>query len=153
MKLLAGQLTEPGRVVDVGAMDVNGSYRPLFDGWEYVGVDIAEGKNVDIVMTDEYSIPLPDKWADLVISGQCIEHVRNPFKLVAEMARILSGALILVAPHHQRIHRYPIDTFRYNPDGMRALIEEAGLICADAFLGPAQPNIRDCWGIGYAKRS
>lgn len=142
-------IATPGRVVDVGAMDINGCYRPLFGGWEYIGVDIEAGPNVDVVMPQEFTIPIESESADAVISGQCIEHVRNPFKLVTEAARLLkTGAvMILVAPHKQRIHRYPIDTFRYNPDGMAAILEEAGLDVMDAYIVEGS-NISDCWGIG-----
>ena len=90
-------------------------------------------------------IPLDDESFDCVISGQCLEHVRNPFKVVAEGARILKkgGYMLLTAPNEWRIHRYPIDTFRYNPDGMAALMEEAGLTTVKTYI-----NKNDCWGIG-----
>jgi hypothetical protein len=37
------------RVLDVGSLDVNGNNRYLFDNCEYTGIDIGNGKNVDIV--------------------------------------------------------------------------------------------------------
>lgn len=94
---------------------------------------------------DHYSIPLADESVDTVISGQCLEHVNNPFKLVAEGARILKkgGHLLLTATFQWREHKYPIDTFRYLPDGMRALMEEAGITVIKTYLIKY-----DCWGIG-----
>ena len=64
-------------VLDLGSQDVNGSYRPLFDraGWTYRGVDLAPGRNVDLVLSSPYVFPLASATADLVISGQAFEHV------------------------------------------------------------------------------
>ena len=57
-------------VLDVGSMDINGNNRYLFDDCEYTGLDIGEGRNVDIVtpvheFTGEY---------DTVISTEMLEH-------------------------------------------------------------------------------
>lgn len=135
-----------GLVADIGSMaqkNDDKTYRDFAD--HYIGIDIEPGLNVDLVMTGPYSIPLADESVDTVISGQCLEHVNNPFKLVAEGARILKkgGHLLLTAPFQWREHKYPIDTFRYLPDGMRELMEEAGITVIKTYL------IKDdCWGIG-----
>jgi 2-polyprenyl-3-methyl-5-hydroxy-6-metoxy-1,4-benzoquinol methylase len=61
----------------------------------------------------------------VVISGQCLEHVRNPFRLVAEMARMLkpAGWIFLTAPTSWELHRCPLDYWRILPDGMDALFQ------------------------------
>ena len=44
------------RIVDIGSCDVNGSLRPIFESWhpsEYIGVDIREGPNVDVMCNAE----------------------------------------------------------------------------------------------------
>lgn len=139
-----------GRVLDIGSKDHNGTYKPLFEGYDYYGVDREEGKNVDIVMESEYDIPVLNESIDIVITGQCIEHVRNPFRLMADAVRCLKpgGYLICIAPHKDGIHRYPIDTFRYNPDGMIAIFEEAGLHTLECDLGEKGSNIIDCYYVG-----
>lgn len=139
-------------LLDVGSYDVNGNYREVLPpDFAYTGVDLAAGPNVDFIMESEYSIPFPDNHFDIVISGQCIEHCRNPFKLIAEMGRVMKhkGALIVTAPFVWREHRYPIDTFRYLPDGMRALFDDAGLTTVKAFLNDANNGYGgvDCWGL------
>ena len=137
-----------GLVADIGSMSKNGAktYRDFCK--QYIGIDIEAGPNVDLVMTGPYTIPLADNSVDTVISGQCLEHVNNPFKLVAESARILKpeGHMLLTAPFQWREHRYPLDTFRYLPDGMRALMEEAGMTVIHTYL-----NQNDAWGIGVRK--
>ena len=59
-------------VVDIGSLDINGNTRFLFEDPEYVGVDIGEGPNVDVVSTGhEYR---SEKRFDIVISTECFEH-------------------------------------------------------------------------------
>lgn len=120
-------ILKKGKVLDVGSMDVNGSYKDLFNGWAYLGCDIRKGKNVDIFMQDEFKIPLNSNEFDLVISGSCLEHCRNPFKLVDEMARVVKPQcdIIINAPFIWHSHDHPIDCFRYLPDGFDALFEQS----------------------------
>lgn len=135
-------------IYDIGSMDVNGTYKPLVEPeWKYVGVDIEAGDNVDIIMVSDFDTGLPDGCADAVISGQCLEHCKNPFKLVNEMFRIAKkdAYVILTAPWTFPIHRYPIDCWRILPDGMRLLIEDAGGKCIGSYI-----SSQDCWGIGKA---
>lgn len=140
----------PGkRVVDIGSLDVNGSYRPLIDPpFKYVGVDLTLGPNVDHVMSSEFSTGLPAGFASAVISGQCLEHCTNPFLLVSEMFWICEpgGPVLICAPWVWPIHRYPIDCWRFLPDGMKTLIEAAGGKFVKAYI-----NDQDCWGIGTAQ--
>jgi len=129
-----------GRVIDVGSQDINGTYRDLIDayGAEYVGLDIAAGENVDVV------VPECGPW-DVVISGQCVEHVRKPWKWIRHMSHIAKqGAfVIIITPWKFPEHRYPIDCWRILPDGMAVLLEEGGF---DVF-NTGIDNL-DCYGIG-----
>lgn len=138
----------PHVVVDFGSQDVNGTYAPLFPSEvQYVGVDLTPGKNVTMVMPTEFSTDLPTGCANLVISGQCLEHCRNPFRLVEEMYRVCTagGKCCIIAPFVWKEHRYPIDCFRFLPDGMRAVMEFAGFKNIETALGH---NGVDCWGKG-----
>ncbi|MBO4335973.1 MAG: class I SAM-dependent methyltransferase [Desulfovibrio sp.] len=124
--------SHPISVLDVGSCDVNGSYKPLFPKpqFSYVGLDMAAGKNVDIVPRMPYSwTEIRDDSYDVIISGQCFEHVEFPWVLFEEMARILkpNGLLCVITPRHQLRHRYPVDTYRYDSDGMLALAKYANL--------------------------
>jgi SAM-dependent methyltransferase len=147
-------------IVDIGSMDINGSYRPLIEPrWRYCGVDLIAGPNVDLVMHSEFNTGLPTDSADAVLCGQCLEHCRDPFRLVGEAARIAkSGAFLLVtAPFIWAEHRHPLDCWRFLPDGMRILLEQAGAECLEAYVikdeengsrTDFQINGADCWGIG-----
>jgi len=145
-------------IIDVGSYNVNGTYKNIISPkWEYKGVDIEAGPNVDLIMDNPKKIPLDDYFADIVISGQCLEHCKTPWILVEEMARILKkgGFCFITAPATWWEHRFPIDCFRYYPDGMRSLMEEAGLTVLEAYVTPPDGITRnkiqirtDCWGIG-----
>ncbi len=59
-------------VLDCGSLDINGSNRWLFDDCNYLGIDIVEGKNVDIVTrVHEFTT---DFQFDCVISTEMLEH-------------------------------------------------------------------------------
>jgi len=60
------------KVLDIGSLDINGNNRYLFTDYEYTGVDIGEGPNVDVVSRGhEYK---PDTEYDVTISSECFEH-------------------------------------------------------------------------------
>lgn len=64
------------RVLEIGSYDVNGSIRKIFDGSEYLGVDLFEGPGVDVVSSG-HLLKVPDGSFDVSISSECFEH--NPF--------------------------------------------------------------------------
>lgn len=125
-----------GDCLDVGALDVNGSYRLLIEaqGLAYVGVDIRAGRNVDIVMDDPRKLPFSDHTFSVVISGSCIEHAEDPWTLVREMVRVAKpGAhVILHAPFAWHVHGHPSDYWRFTDEGLKLLLEQAGatVVCS-----------------------
>lgn len=59
-------------VVDFGSKDYNGSLKDLFTNSSYTGVDISEGKNVDVISkAHEFRSNIQ---YDVVISGEMLEH-------------------------------------------------------------------------------
>jgi SAM-dependent methyltransferase len=119
------------RVADLGSYDVNGSYRPLFSkpGWHYIGVDLSAGPNVDVVLKSPYRLPFRSGTLDVFISGQAFEHVEYFWLTWLEMARSLraGGMVFLIAPSRGPEHRYPVDCWRFYPDGFAALGRYADL--------------------------
>ena len=139
----------PLAVLDVGSRRVQSkapTYRGLMPAaWTYTGCDLEPGDNVDLVQLGEYRIREEAGLYDVVISGQCLEHVRHPWLLAQEMARMLNpgGWAFWTASWNWHYHPHPIDCWRILPDGMKALMESAGLICMSAYRVE-----NDCWGIG-----
>ena len=128
------------RVLDVGSMGERGSsYRVLFGrpAFEYVGLDLAEGPNVDIVPSDPYSWDfLGQESIDLVLSGQSFEH--NPYFWItaAEIGRVLvpGGLVAIIAPSTGPIHRHPFDCWRFYPDSWSVLCSYIGLDLLESYV-------------------
>jgi SAM-dependent methyltransferase len=116
-------------VLDLGSYDVNGNYREVFARHNYTGADIAPGPNVDVVLEYPYNWQFYDGQFDVVVSGNTIEHVEYPWVWFCELYRVLrpGGLACVLAPAMRHEHRYPVDTYRYFPDGMRALADWCGL--------------------------
>jgi SAM-dependent methyltransferase len=122
------------KVLDIGSRVAKrqswlGTYRKFFLEHEYLGVDMEEGENVDLVVNEAYVLPFEDDHFDVVISGQTMEHMEQPWTWIKEVARVLKpgGLACIIAPALVHLHRYPIDCYRYYPDGMRGLAKWAGL--------------------------
>jgi 2-polyprenyl-3-methyl-5-hydroxy-6-metoxy-1,4-benzoquinol methylase len=135
-------------VLDVGSTNIGGSYRDLFGfpGSKYVGVDIQPGANVDIVLSDPYDwTNLRDEAYDVVISGQALEHIEFPWLVLEQIARKLKvgGLGCLIAPSRGPEHRYPVDCYRYYPDGMRALAKWARLTVLECSYVRGASGFRD----------
>lgn len=118
----------PVQALDVGAYDVNGTYRPLVTslGWSYVGLDVSAGPNVDVVSRDPYHFPIFDGSFDVVMTGSTMEHVEAIWLWVPELVRVLKpGGMLAIVTHWQfPEHRYPVDCWRIMPDGMRYLFDQ-----------------------------
>lgn len=128
----------PIRVVDLGSRNLRGrsqTHRPLLDNYdcEYIGVDISEGANVDVVMRKPYRLPVRSKSVDIVLSGQAFEHIPFFWVTMTEIARILkpNGHAFVIAPSRGHPHGSP-DCWRFYPDSMRALAAWSGLELREA---------------------
>ena len=135
------------RILDVGGRNIkpdrDRSYKHLFTGGHYYIADLNAGYNVTHHMKGPYSIPLADDFVDLVVSGQTLEHVKNPFRMVAEMARVLKpgGHMILIAPSTGHRHD-SIDCWRFMDDGFKAIAEETGLHVVADWIDKSSPDER-----------
>ena len=77
---------------------------------------------------------LQDESFEVIISGQAFEHIEYPWLIIEEMNRVLkkNGLICIVAPSRGPEHKYPVDCWRYYPDGFRALAKWANLEVLDA---------------------
>jgi len=82
-------------VLDVGSLDVNGTHKHLFDDCSYIGLDIGEGPNVDVVSIG-HLYDAPDDYFDVIISGSVFEHDMFYEKTINNIMRMLKpGGLFL----------------------------------------------------------
>jgi SAM-dependent methyltransferase len=131
-KYLSSYKDKEIKILEVGSQDVNGTYKPLFTGenWSYTGLDICKGPNVDIVVDDVYNWKeIKSNSYDVIISGQAFEHMEYFWLTMKEIARVLKaeGICCIIAPSSGPEHKYPIDCWRFFPDGLNACAKYAGL--------------------------
>lgn len=113
------------KVIEIGSQDVNGSLREVCPkNFEYVGVDFVEGKGVDVVLSDPYSLPFENESADIILSSSCFEHSEMFWIVFLEILRVLkpNGLFYLNTPSNGNFHRYPVDCWRFYPDSGQALV-------------------------------
>jgi SAM-dependent methyltransferase len=84
-------------VLDIGSLDINGNNQVLFDADSlYLGLDIAAGRNVDIICPG-HELGLPDATFDIVVSTECFEHDRYWVKTLNNAIRLLRpGGMLLM---------------------------------------------------------
>jgi hypothetical protein len=84
---------------------------------------------------------------DVVFAANVLEHVPEPWLWVRSVVTehvAPGGHLVLVAPVSWPYHPCPKDCWRVYPDGMRALLEGAGLTVTACELGTAD-RVEDAW--------
>lgn len=83
------------RVLDIGSLDINGNNRFFIDSCNYIGLDVGEGPNVDVVQV-AHLYDAPDEWFDLIISTEVFEHDMFYEKSIQNIIRMLKpgGAFI-----------------------------------------------------------
>ena len=84
------------RVLDVGSLDINGNNRIYFEDSDYVGLDVIEGPNVDVVCPcHEYKT---DKLFDVIISTSALEHDKHIEQTLRTMYLLLKpGGYIFIS--------------------------------------------------------
>lgn len=127
-------VSQPTRldVVDVGSYDICGTYKEYFssDKFNYRGLDICQGPNVDIVPSSIYCWDeVKSDSVDIIVSGQALEHIEFFWLTVGEMARVLrvNGLMCIIAPRGFGRHRCPLDCYRFDADGLNAIAKYCNL--------------------------
>jgi SAM-dependent methyltransferase len=120
------------QILDVGSYNVNGTYKEILadPAWHYTGADVAAGPNVDIVLQDPYNWHnIPSNSYDVLVSGQVFEHVEWFWITILEMRRVLKpgGICCILAPAAGYEHKFPVDCWRFYPDGFAAIAKFADL--------------------------
>lgn len=127
----SASLSEGALLLDAGAGE--SQYKPLFLRQRYVAIDLGVGdaewnySALDAV-ADLSALPLRDGVFDAAINIVTLEHVREPARVLAEIARVLrpGARLLLVVPHEWEVHQEPHDYYRYTRYGVRYLLDRAG---------------------------
>jgi SAM-dependent methyltransferase len=86
-------------------------------------LEIHDGIGIDYVGSVE-SIPCEGDKFDIVISQEVLEHVKNPWKAVSEIYRVLKkgGVAYIQLPFIIGFHPCPNDYWRFSKEGIEELI-------------------------------
>ena len=70
-----------------------------------------------------------ESW-DYILSDQVLEHLRHPWRAAEEIHRILrpGGLAIVTTCAYNPVHKFPIDCYRFLPQGLEALFEAFELV-------------------------
>lgn len=134
------------KVLEVGSLNINGSVRQFFNDCDYLGLDIAEGKDVDLVCKGE-DYGAPANSFDTVVSSEMFEHNKNYVKCWMNMIRMMKedGLLLFTcATTGRRQHGTTKFQPEFSPltvaaggDYYKNLVESdfTSVISMDAFFG------------------
>jgi SAM-dependent methyltransferase len=133
---LAHDLPPGARVLDAGSGE--GQYAHYFGQHRYCGVDLAVGdaswnySKLDAV-SDLASLPFCERTFDAALHIVTIEHLSEPGRALAEIARTLrpGAPLLVAAPQEWEVHQAPHDFYRYTRFGLAHLLESAGFEVVD----------------------
>ena len=105
------------RIIDIGAGDINGNNRYLFKNCEYLGVDVVNAPNVDIVSRAK-DLPENIGTFDVVISSECFEHDMQVYDTFQRIIKLLNpGGLFVFTcagygrPEHGTKRTSPQDSY------------------------------------------
>jgi len=124
-------------VLDCGSLDINGNNRYLFpNAKSYTGIDIVEGKNVDVVTRVMYFNP--ENQFDVIISTEMLEHDEDWKSSLGHMSYLLKpgGFLLITAagegrPEHGTNECHPKDSplthYYYKNVTMQMLVDGLGV--------------------------
>jgi SAM-dependent methyltransferase len=130
-RALPADLIRDMRVLEVGALDINGSARHVLAPKKpalYLGIDIRHGPGVDLICSlEEAPARLGSGTFDTVVCTEVLEHVRNWRMAVAALKELVrpGGWLILTtrSPGFP-LHDFPGDFWRFSVSDMRAILGE-----------------------------
>lgn len=118
-----------GKILEIGSRARSGINRKeIFNDFEqYIGFDIVEGENVDIIGDAHLlSKKFESSSIDCIFSVSVFEHLINPLKVVYEMNKILKiGGFCQVNTHQQwPVHNSPWDFNRFSKYAWYGLFNE-----------------------------
>lgn len=149
--LLAG--AKSARVLVLGGARLGLGCEALAEepSFELVESDVLFGPRTNLVC-DAHQLPFEDGTFDAVVAQGVFEYLRDPFRVAAEIHRVLRprGLVYAESPFLQHVHGGAYDLFRYTPAGHRMLFRWFEEIRSGITAGPATVL---AWSYRYFLRS
>jgi SAM-dependent methyltransferase len=118
-----------GRLLEVGCG--HSPYKNLVEPFvdRHVASDCDHSASTANVVCDGAALAFRADAFDSALCTQVLEHVRDPERVLKEIARVLrpGGRVLLTVPLNSGIHMAPHDYFRFTEFGLRELCSRAGL--------------------------
>lgn len=124
------------RILELGSKSENGSVRRIIEKVcspkEYVGIDMAKGKFVDLVLPAEKIIDhFGEESFDVVISTEMLEHVKDWRLIIDNIKKVLRpGGRVYITTRSYGFpyHGYPFDYWRYEESDMKKIFSDFKLL-------------------------
>ena len=143
---LSVEEVENREVLEVGALNINGSVRPLVCALRpksYVGVDLKAGPGVDEICD---AAQLVQRFGasrfDLLISTELLEHVRDWRRVAAQFKEVLRpGGILLITTRSRGFpyHGFPDDFWRYERSDLEIIFSDCE--CEVIESDPLEPGV------------
>ena len=146
IKELAPYLDKENDIFDLGGGGkLERSYKGLWQDYtkEYCIGDIVDAPSVTHLMKQPYRIPEENDRFDIVVSGQTLEHIANPFKIFDELLRVLktSGIIVIIVPSAGPRHDKK-DYFRFMDDAFEGIVEHSKYDCL-LYTSPSPRDVEE----------
>jgi hypothetical protein len=127
------------RILEIGSREVTAksSYRKDLYNAQYIGFDIYQGENVDVV-GDAHKLSsyfTETEKFDIIFSRACFEHFAMPWVVAVEIAKLLKiGGVVMIETHFSfSSHERPWHFFQFSDMALKVLFSKAlGFECIDA---------------------
>lgn len=146
------------RVLELGTKRSRLERSTRRDDWipnagEYVGTDMEDGIDVDIVAdVHRLSQVVGEEEFDVIISCATFEHFKYPHLAAHELMKVLKvGGVVFIQTHQTYpLHAYPYDYYRFSREGLAGLFGQSmgfRVIQTDyefpaRIYAPRSPNVR-----------
>jgi SAM-dependent methyltransferase len=150
---LAKEMSPNPTVLVVGCGSIGSGIDAIYNdpAVRLIGFDIY-GSPATQFIADAHQIPLRDQCVDAVVVQAVLEHVLDPWRVVAEIHRVLKtdGLVYGETPFMQQVHAGAYDFTRFTESGHRYLFRKFTLIESGVVQGPGTQLL---WTIENVGRS
>ena len=117
-------------ILEIGSKEVTGKsvLKEKINNAKYIGVDVQDGKNVDIVMdAHELSKKFKKNTIDCIYSSSVFEHLYAPWLVAEEISKILkiNGHVCIETHFTYQAHERPFKFYKCSDLGLQVLFNKA----------------------------